>query len=71
MTQEKTEDSLAYTIYKHLEHKEDKKLTLFEIKEFTNVEWSYQKLEQFLRMLGKPTPKQRGLFNFDRMFRNT
>jgi|TARA_A100001037_G_C15149411_1_gene638228 hypothetical protein len=70
MTQEKTEDSLAYTIYKHLEHKEDKKLTLFEIKEFTNVEWSYQKLEQFLRMLGKPTPKQRGLFNFDRMFRN-
>tara|TARA_R110002012_G_scaffold322036_1_gene554041 strand:+ start:3534 stop:4400 length:867 start_codon:yes stop_codon:yes gene_type:complete len=68
MSQEKTEDALALEIYKHLEHKKEKKLTLFEVKQITKIEWGYQKLENFLRLLGKPTPKQRGTFTFAKMF---
>jgi len=64
---EQVEEKIYDDIYAFLKNKEDKKLSLMQIKKLCNISWQLNDVEKFAKYIGKQT-KTKGTFNFEGMF---
>ena len=67
-TENRIEEQIYEALYKHLQHSDNKKLSVIDVKKITHVDWNVKKLDVFLNYLGKRVKNNRGTFDFDQLF---